>query len=129
MQGDEDHGIQGASAAPTGLSPSVEPASGLAGSAASIPSAWRIATTVFTPEPRTSVKSVRHINYTCGPARYAELQSMAKAAGICLKELIRQMVDFAVAHHIPASAIEARRAETEGLGAQHESAIPKGDAQ
>lgn len=58
-------------------------------------------TTVFRPEPRTSVKSVRHINYTCGPSRYAELEGIAKDAGVSLKELLRQMVDFAVAHHVP----------------------------
>ena len=59
-------------------------------------------TTVFRPEPRTNVKAVRHINYTCGPHRYAELEAIAKGSGISLKELLRQMVDFAVAHHVPA---------------------------
>jgi hypothetical protein len=53
---------------------------------------------VFKPEPRTNTKTVRHINYTCGPQRYAELEAVAKAAGISLKELLRQMVDFALAN-------------------------------
>jgi hypothetical protein len=49
---------------------------------------------VFKPEPRTNVKTVRHINYTCGPERYAALEAIAKSAGVGLKELLRQMVDF-----------------------------------
>jgi len=38
-------------------------------------------------------------------------------------------IDAGLPEHIDASAIEARRAETEGLGAQHESAVAKPDAQ
>lgn len=52
----------------------------------------------FKPEPRTNIKTVRHINYTCGPGRYAELQAMAEEHKIGLKELLRQMVDYALAH-------------------------------
>lgn len=52
----------------------------------------------FKPEVRTNAKTVRHINYTCGPNRYAELEVIAKKAGISLKELLRQMVDFALAN-------------------------------
>ncbi len=51
---------------------------------------------VFKPEPRTTVKSVRHINYTCGPDRYEQLSKLAARSGISLKELLRQMVDFAL---------------------------------
>ena len=52
----------------------------------------------FKPEPRTNIKTVRHINYTCGPGRYAELQAAAEVSGIGLKELLRQMVDYALAN-------------------------------
>lgn len=53
---------------------------------------------LFRPEPRTNIKTVRHINYTCGPDRYAEMEALAKRSGVGLKELLRQMVDFAIAH-------------------------------
>ena len=53
-------------------------------------------TTPFKPEARTAVKSVRHINYTCGPKRYAQLQVIAKTANISMKELLRQMVEHAL---------------------------------
>ena len=52
----------------------------------------------FRPEPRTNAKTVRHINYTCGPIRYAELEAIAQTHGIPLKELLRQMVDFSLAN-------------------------------
>jgi len=39
---------------------------------------------------------MRHITYTCEPERYAELERVAKEAGISLKELLRQMVDFSM---------------------------------
>lgn len=55
----------------------------------------------FRPEPRTNIKTVRHINYTCGPDKYAQLEALAKRSGISLKELLRQMVEFALAHTEP----------------------------
>src|SRR5690606_21651324 len=59
-------------------------------------------------------KAVRHINYTCGPSRYAELEGVAKDAGTSLTELLRQMVDFAVAHHVPARRDAAARSKGDG---------------
>lgn len=52
----------------------------------------------FKPEQRTNTKTVRHINYTCGPKRYAELEMIAQKAGVSLKELLRQMVDFSLSN-------------------------------
>lgn len=56
---------------------------------------------VFKPEPRSTVKSVRHINYTCGPDRYAMIEKIAADAGVSMKELLRQMVDFSLANMEP----------------------------
>lgn len=50
----------------------------------------------FRPEPRINVKNVRHITYTCGPDRYTQLSAVADKAGISLKELLRQMVNFSL---------------------------------
>lgn len=50
----------------------------------------------FIPQVRTSVKAVRHINYTCSPERYAELEKIAKKSGIGLKELLHQMVEYSM---------------------------------
>lgn len=52
----------------------------------------------FSPKPQKAKKTIRHINYTCDPARYAELEWVARSAGIGLKELLRQMVDFSLAN-------------------------------
>ena len=50
----------------------------------------------FTPQVRTNTKKVRHINYTCSPELYERLEKVASAHGISLKELLRQMVDYAL---------------------------------
>ena len=50
----------------------------------------------FKPQSQTAVKTVRHINYTCSPQRYAELEAVARKGGVTLKELLRQMVDFSL---------------------------------
>jgi len=53
---------------------------------------------IFRPQPRTAGKIVRHINYTCSPERYEELEVVAHDHGVSLKELLRQMVEFSIAH-------------------------------
>lgn len=50
----------------------------------------------FAPQSQTKVKTVRHINYTCSPERYAELEKIAKRHSVGLKELLRQMVEFSI---------------------------------
>jgi hypothetical protein len=50
----------------------------------------------FSPKPRTTGKTIRHINYTYNPDQYARLEGIAKSAGVTLKELLRQMVDFSL---------------------------------
>lgn len=50
----------------------------------------------FVPQSQTKVDSVRHINYTCSPERYAEIEKIAKAHGVGLKELLRQMVEYSI---------------------------------
>lgn len=50
----------------------------------------------FAPQMRTKVNSVRHINYTCSPDTYAKLEKIAETAGVSLKELLRQMVEFSL---------------------------------
>lgn len=50
----------------------------------------------FVPQSHTKVDSVRHINYTCSPERYAELEQIAKNHNVGLKELLRQMVEFSM---------------------------------
>jgi len=50
----------------------------------------------FVPQMTTKVDAVRHINYTCSPEQYEELETIAHDAGVSLKELIRQMVQFAL---------------------------------
>lgn len=50
----------------------------------------------FISQVRTNVKKVRHINYTCSPELYERLEKVASAHGIGLKELLRQMVDYAL---------------------------------
>lgn len=50
----------------------------------------------FAPQSQTKVDSVRHINYTCSPERYAELETVADKASVSLKELLRQMVEFSL---------------------------------
>lgn len=131
MQGDEDHGIQGASAAPTGLSPSVEPASGLDGSAASIPSAVLgiSSSACFFPEEDEPERfDGETITWT-----FEILKSEYPGPGLYKIELVRLLTAEERAEKsatLLASAIEARRAETAGLGAQHESAAREGgDAQ
>lgn len=52
----------------------------------------------FKPDARTRVGTIHHINYTCGPEKYAQLQQIAKAHGVTLKELLRQMVEYALAN-------------------------------
>jgi hypothetical protein len=50
--------------------------------------------------PKKSVRGtvIRHINYTCNPEQYARLETIAAAHHISMKELLRQMVDFALEH-------------------------------
>ncbi len=50
----------------------------------------------FVPQSQTRTDTVRHINYTCSPARYSELENLATKSGISLKELLRQMVEFSL---------------------------------
>jgi hypothetical protein len=50
----------------------------------------------FVPQSQTKVDSVRHINYTCSPERYRQLEAIANKAGVSLKELLRQMVEFSL---------------------------------
>jgi hypothetical protein len=50
----------------------------------------------FVPQSQTKTDTVRHINYTCSPDRYAELEKVAAKAGVSLKELLRQMVEFSL---------------------------------
>lgn len=52
----------------------------------------------FRPEPRTKRGVAKRIDYSCGPLRYAELEAMARQSGVSLKELVRQMVEFALEH-------------------------------
>lgn len=54
--------------------------------------------TKFEPKRRTIGKAIRHINYTCDPIQYANMEKIAEDAGISLKELLRQMVDFSIEH-------------------------------
>jgi hypothetical protein len=50
----------------------------------------------FKPQVRTKLTVVRHINYTCDPERYAQLEKIALEGNISLKELLRQMVEFSL---------------------------------
>lgn len=50
----------------------------------------------FIPQSQTNVATVRHINYTCSPEKYAEIEKVAKRANVSLKELLRQMVEFSL---------------------------------
>lgn len=51
----------------------------------------------FNPTKTVTVKERRNIKIEVGPERYAELQAIAAARNISLKELIRQAVDYAIA--------------------------------
>lgn len=50
----------------------------------------------FAPQSQTNVATVRHINYTCSPEKYAALEKVANKAKVSLKELLRQMVEFSL---------------------------------
>ncbi len=56
---------------------------------------------IFRPQPRTNGRVVRHINYTCSPEKYEELETIAARYSVSLKELLRQMVEFSLKSMTP----------------------------
>lgn len=60
---------------------------------------------VFTPKKRTKIKN-RNVKLEVHPDRYAILETMASECGISLKELLRQFVDFGIAHYVPPVKID-----------------------
>jgi hypothetical protein len=52
----------------------------------------------FTPRKSVRGTVIRHINYTCNPEQYARLKALAAGHNISLKDMLRQMVDFALEH-------------------------------
>lgn len=63
---------------------------------------------MFTPTLPSKVKN-RNIKLEVAPDRYARLETMAAECGISLKELLRQFVDFGVAHYQPPTKPIERR--------------------
>jgi DNA-binding winged helix-turn-helix (wHTH) protein len=51
----------------------------------------------FVPVKKIKEKEARNINYQCTQSKYDELEDLAKQSGISVSELLRQMIDFALA--------------------------------
>lgn len=122
--------VTDASASQTGLSPSVEPASSLAGSAASIPSA-------FIPGRYPYTYSADFIRQMMGGTKLSRSEAanlLTSFASVLRFDRTLAACDFADAYLMKwhpetvAQAMEARRAAT-GTGAVHESAVPEECAQ
>ena len=56
---------------------------------------------MFTPTKAPAVKLLRNVKLEVSPERYAELQAIATAHGVSLRELLRQSVDYAIANLTP----------------------------
>jgi hypothetical protein len=52
----------------------------------------------FRPIGRAPEKITRTINYTCSQEQHDILEATAEKFGITIRELLRQMVDFALAN-------------------------------
>lgn len=134
VQDSGEEGVMGASPTATGLSPSVEPASGLAGSATSIPSAEWIC------ERAKSILEYEAANLDAIADDYRKARQTGEMHGRRIKPEQARMNAYEFASRADAlwimapivakdlaQAIEARRAET-GTGSVHESAVGNADA-
>lgn len=128
----DDSGSSGASAMQTGLSSAIEPASGLAGSAASIPRA--------TLDPNGRCCGRKPLEYKCprqhffcsrcsrqfSPHGDQEPNWAYRWSGVGFMPTYPNQEPYRT---MLASAMSARSAETAGLGPQDASAVPQADAQ